>query len=337
MATDYTGWKVPKDVIIVAKECRVWNTSKSCYDTDGKYQGYVVDPDNKEMLKSALDWAKWTEYVQPYDQKTRTYKEVIEHEGIEHLFTNEGFTLELLDSANGSSQGGKLSFWNCKVSKDGKEFIVGIASDYLLEILLHNDFKNGVCQSTLSFARCKGGVGMMNKEMPSYQQFLNDEELRATLSKGKTKKRAPGHLYSTLTGGDVYFSTFYCWYEPVYEKAYNRYYDAFTGFRKLATPKVYYWQPAYNKEFTKKSEYLSKYLYLDDKIPARTDCGLVAEIDITDEDVLRNYEERTFVDDASTTAVTYTTVGLSTSKESYILPDHIRQWIISRGYKVLDE
>ena len=177
----------------------------------------------------------------------------------------------------------------------------------------------------------------MNKEMPSYQQFLKDEELRATLSKGKTKKRAPGHLYSTLTGGDVYFSTFYCWYEPVYEKAYNRYYDTFTGFRKLATPKVYYWQPAYNKEFTKKSEYLSKYLYLDDKIPARTDCGLVAEIDITDEDVLRNYEERTFVDDASTTAVTYTTVGLSTSKESYILPDHIRQWIISRGYKVLDE
>jgi hypothetical protein len=123
----------------------------------------------------------------------------------------------------------------------------------------------------------------------------------------------------------------------IYEKAYNRYYDAFIGFRKLATPKVYYWQPAYNKEFTKKSEYLSKYLYLDDKIPARTDCGLVAEIDITDEDVLRNYEERTFVDDASTTAATYTTVGLSTSKESYILPDHIRQWIISRGYKVLDE
>jgi hypothetical protein len=48
----------------------------------------------------------------------------------------------------------------------------------------------------------------MNKEMPSYQQFLKDEELRATMSKGKTKKRILGHLYSTLTGGNVFLGTF---------------------------------------------------------------------------------------------------------------------------------
>ncbi len=333
---NYKGWYVPEDVIIVAKEMRDWQNGE--YIITGKYQGYVVDANNKDMLASAHHWAKWTEYVQPYDKETHTYKEVIEHEGVEHQFINEGFTLELLDSANSSSQGGKLSFWNCKISKDDKEFIIGIASDYLLEILLHNNFVNGVCQAPLSFARCKGGVGMMNKEMPSYQQFLKDEELRTTMSRGKTKKRVPGHLYSTLTGGDVYFSTFYCWYEPVYQP--DRYYSYranFVGFKKLETPTVHYWQPSYNKEFTKKSEYVSKYLYLDDKIPARTDSGQVAEIDITDEEVLQLWAEKAYADDANTTAVTYTTVGLSTSKDSYTLPDSIRQWITSRGYQVWDE
>ena len=88
---------------------------------------------------------------------------------------------------------------------DGKSFIVGINSDYLLEILRYNDFVKGVCQSTMSFARCKGGVGMLNEAMPSYQQFLQDEEQRVAMSKGKTKKRIPGHLYKTLTDGHVFF------------------------------------------------------------------------------------------------------------------------------------
>jgi hypothetical protein len=99
---------------------------------------------------------------------------------------------------------------------------------------------------------------------------------------------------------------------------------------------MHYWQPLYNKEFTKKSEYLGKYFYLDNKIPARTDSGQVAEIDITDEELLRRWEERTFTDDATQSQPSYTTVGLSTSKDSYTLPDNIMQWITSRGYQVWD-
>ena len=122
MATsNYVGWRVPEKVIIVAKACRHWENGE--YTIDGTYQGYVVDAGNKEMLESARNWAKWTEYVQPYDRETRTYAAVIDHEGIEHEFDNEGFTLTLLESADGSSQGGKLSFWNCKISKGDKEFI----------------------------------------------------------------------------------------------------------------------------------------------------------------------------------------------------------------------
>ena len=344
MASEYKGWKVPEEVIIVAKECRVWDTKSGIYLTDGKYQGYVVDANNKDMLESARGWAKWTEYGPRYknDAGIWVYEYQIEHAGVEHSFKNEGFTLELLESADGSSQGGKLSFWNCKISKDDKEFIIGIASDYLLEILRYNDFKRGVCQSTLSFARCKGGVGMMNKEMPSYQQFLKDEELRATMSKGKTKKRILGHLYSTLTGGNVFLGTFYRWYEPVYEKDRYRYYgDKLVGFKKLDKPKVVYWQPWYDERLKTKSDYLNRgYGFgFDDKLPARSDSGMVVELDISDEEALDIQLKKCLKEDENVHGPSYYThiIGTSTNKDLYIMPDWVRQWVTSRGYKVWDE
>jgi hypothetical protein len=333
----YEGWRVPTNIINVAKDNRIWKDGKYiCVDTP---QGYVVDPDNKKMLETALSWAKWTEYKGEFNKETRRYDEQIDHIGEVHEFNNEGFTLTLLDSANSSSQGGKLSFWNCLIAKDDKEFIIGIASDYLLEILLHNDFINGACQSTLSFARCKGGVGMMNKDMPSYQQFLQDELHRAAMKKGKTKKREPGHLYSTLTGGDVYFSTFYRWYEPVLEDRGYYYNKRLIGFKKLASPVALYWQPWYDEELNKKSEYFSRSFYLSESTPARTDSGVVAEIDITDDEILDKHFEKLF---KYITTGNYSlgafcnSFGLSTSKDSYEMPDYIRSFIIERGYKVWD-
>ena len=327
----YEGWRVPSNIIIVAKDCRVWKNGK--YVADGTPQGYVVEPNNKSMLESALNWAKWTEYQGEYNKETRRYEKQIEHVGKVYEFVNEGFTLAILDSANGSSQGGQLSFWNCLISKDDKEFVIGIASDYLLEILLHNDFKNGVCQSTLSFARCKGGVGMMNKAMPSYQQFLQDEQHRVAMKKGKTKKREPGHLYSTLTGGNVYFTTFYIWYEPVYRDAARRWSADLIGFKKLDKPLVRYWQPTYDKEFTKKSEYISGYFWLDDNTPARTDSGIVAEIDISDEELFEKIINRFFpAEGSSTYFVNYVGIGLSNTE--YTMPEAMHKFITDRGYKV---
>lgn len=337
MATEYKGWKVPEKIIIVSKVHKIWDYKLGRYSTDEDYQGYVVDPGNKTQLESALNWAKWTEYRGEYNKETRRYDVQIEHEGEVHEFENDGFTLTLLESADGSSQGGKLSFWNCKVSKDGKEFIVGIASDYLLEILLHNDFVKGVCQSTLSFARCKGGVGMMNKSMPSYQQFLKDEELRNSMKKGKTKKREPGHLYSTLTGGDVYFSTFYKWYEPVYEQRGYLYGRELIGFKRLEKPEEAYWEPWYDDRHTKKSEYFERSFYLSRSLPARTDSGAVVEIDITDEEVIAKYTEKviTSIVERGTTFSTFDNfIGLSTDKHSYELPELLRELIIKRGLKI---
>lgn len=338
MSASYKGWKVPEEIIIVSKACTDWDSKNCCTVILEEMQGYVVEPGNESMLQSAHYWAKWTEYGE-YDQTTRKYAKQIEHEGIEHRFKNEGFTLELLECANSSSQGGKLSFWNCKVSKDGKSFIVGIASDYLLEILLHNVFVNGVCQTTLSFARCKGGVGMLTKSMPSYQQFLLDEEQRKAVNKGKTKKREPGHVYKTLTEGHVFFGTYYRWYEPVYdEKCFYHYNRNIIGYKRLDKPIVQYWQPWYDERFTKKSEYFNSGFYWSDKTPARADYGVVAELDMTDEEVLEKHLKNVFKEDAEKWAASCVglSVGVTTNKDNYVLPEYIRSWVVSRGLKIWD-
>lgn len=342
--SDYKGWKIPDKVVIVAKDMREWKDGD--YVTTGRYQGYVVDANNKEMLESAHSWAKWTEYVKPYDQETHTYADVIEHPGIEYQFENEGFTLKLLNSADGSSQGGKLSFWNCEISKDDRSFVIGIASDYLLEILLYNTFIDGVCQEKLSFARCKGGVGMTTKNMPIYKQFLEDEQKRAAVGKGKTKKRVPGHCYSTLTCGHVFFGTYYRWYEPVYEQRGYYYGRQLIGFKKLAEPIVQYWQPEYNPKFTKKSDYLNspgyRRIYWDNTTPARTDIGQVADIDMSCEEILEEHLKRVFSEDNLPENKFFNLhsywedVGVTTSKTEYELPDNIRKFILQHGFKIFD-
>ena len=182
---------------------------------------------------------------------------------------------------------------------------------------------------------------MMNKSMPSYQQFLQDEERRAAVKKGKTKKRVPGHLYSTLTGGDVYFSTFYKWYEPVFKEnsRYNWYKDL-VGFKKLKVPAVKYWQPCYSDKYSKKSEYFEHSFYLNDSTPARVDSGVVAELDIPDEEIL-NRRLKGLCDDIfsgkySLAAFT-DSIGLGISKDNYEMPEQLRELIIKKGYKVWDE
>lgn len=117
-------------------------------------QAYLVDPENKKQLASARHWATYTEYGD-YDYGTREYAWKIEHEPIEFEFDNTGFNFELLDCAGGSSQGGKLSFWNCIVSKDDKRFKIGINSDMLLEILKEGSFEKGKCTTTICFASKK--------------------------------------------------------------------------------------------------------------------------------------------------------------------------------------
>ena len=334
--SDYKGWKIPEKVIIVAKAQHHYVYSSGEHVFTGEYQGYVVDANNSDMLESAHRWADWTEHVKDsWDPETHAYKETIEHPGIDYLFDNEGFTLQILDSANGSSQGGKLSFWNCKITKDDKSFIIGIHSDYLLDILLCNTFVNGKCETPLMFARSKSGVGMTTKDMPIYKEFLSDEEKRAKMKKGKTKKRIRGHLYSTLTGGEVYLGKFYRWYEPIYTTGGYYWQNKCVGFRKLQKPIVQYWSPWHDDDRCKTvRDHLNRGLYWSSSITARVDEGPVVEIDMTEDEILSAHNQHIIqgIEKGYEASSYWLSVGVSTSDKEYTMPEELRKIILEKGY-----
>ena len=133
MTEKYEGWNLYDKVIIVGKARTVWNREKYCWETqEGIQQGYLVDPKNKKQLENAERWAETVRYE--YNKELGRSEAVETVKGTVDTFDNDGFEIELLESADGSSQGGKLSFWNCKISKAGKTWIVGINADLLLSL-----------------------------------------------------------------------------------------------------------------------------------------------------------------------------------------------------------
>ena len=207
---DYQGYKLIDKIILVCRDVADHEESTSIHAKRRDYQAYLVDPSNNKQLESARHWAKWTEYGPSHKNEEtgkweREYE--IEHKPIEFEFDNNGFELELLDCAGGSSQGGKLSFWNCVVTKDDNRFIIGINSDMLLDLLKNATFVCGKCQSHLIFITQKGRVGMTVEGSDIYQQCVRDRELMSSLKKTQTSKFQFGDKISTATINDVYLGT----------------------------------------------------------------------------------------------------------------------------------
>ena len=344
--TNYAGWQLFDKVIIVAKKYRHWVDHE--YITDG-LQGYVVDPSNKKMLESACHWGRWTEYGEddPITGRCKT----IEHEPEEFAFDNKDFTLELVDCAEQSSQGGKLSFWNCKITKDGHEFIIGIAANLLLDVLKSNTFIDGKCQSPLMFARCKGGVGMLSENMESYQQALKDMQLKKKVSSGKTSKHKLGHIYITLTESNAYLADLYCWYEPIIEQERRNwcsYDNKCVGFKKLDKPIKLKWFASINASESKLSDFEVSSWELRPKLPARIEDDKVIEYDISVEECIDKFIDAYLIEpvadylEAKKKGLTRNVymrnhlVGLSTSNKSYTLPDNVREALTTLGYRIED-
>lgn len=178
--SDYQGIKIYKRLIIVKNK---------------KGQGYIVEEGNKGSLETAERWASWGEYA-----------------GASFTYDNGNFDFELLDAAGGSNQGGKLSFWNCKITApDNEEFIVGINSEILLELLKYNKFENGkLLNKKIYFGRIRGNaVGAFTDNMPLFEQAKKDEETRIKNNK-KTVKYDPGTVVSSLSEGKrIYYGVAY--------------------------------------------------------------------------------------------------------------------------------
>ena len=157
------------------------NCNKCC---DYK-QAYIV-ASSKGSYENAVRWAKGY-----YNKNDNTYEE--------YTTENRDFELSILESANGSSQGGKLSFWNCLVRKDGKEFTVGVTSNSLCELLKKTTWINGVCQESISFNRTQN-VDVI--------RTCDIKQTTATLTK-KTTKLEIGKTYGTkktegICAGEIY-------------------------------------------------------------------------------------------------------------------------------------
>lgn len=279
----YQGWTLFDQVELVLKKERVWREGQISYRPVSK--AYVVDPSNKSMHESAINWG--TESVYEDDKEgNRVYKK-IPPEVI--TLDNSGFTLELLEAANGSSQGGKLSFWNCLISKDGQSWKIGIGSDLLCELLKQSTFVNGVCQQPVFFARRNGNVGMLHKDCQAYKDAVADMEAKATVkSAKKTKKWAQGHNYVTLREDTMYLYPIYSWVEPIFSGVQRGWgvYDKFLGYRKLDKPKKLFMTADTMMSLSKVSQYFDEkgpYIYIQDSLPSRMAGNLQIKVDMTDE------------------------------------------------------
>lgn len=208
---DYQGYKLVDKIMLICRDAL-----STFAESEKIYQAYLVDPSNKKQIESARHWAKWTEYGPSFKNEESgrwEHEYEIKHEPVEFNFDNNGFTLELLDCAGGSSQGGKLSFWNCLVKKDNLTFKIGINSDMLLELLKNATFVNGKCQSSLIFITQKGKVGMTVEGSATWQQCVKDRELKKSLTSKATSKFTFGDKVSTPTINDVYLGTITKYYE----------------------------------------------------------------------------------------------------------------------------
>lgn len=188
----YNNWKSMDKIAIVYEV----NDSKLP-------KAYVTDASDKKSLQSAINWAK--------GYRTNKEPEIIETD-------NKDFTISLESAASGSySQGGKLSFWMCKINKSGiPTFQVGINSDLLFNLFQHSIFNNGVCSEKVEFVRHLGQLGVLHKNMPEYKEMLADIETKNNIKTGKTTKWKPGYVYKTLTQEDVCFGKF----SPIITRSY---------------------------------------------------------------------------------------------------------------------
>lgn len=190
---NYKGYKIPSKIKIVRSNWKYENMD----------QGFIVDPDTKGQLETALNWAAG------YNDEKReeVKKNIIETD-------NEGFEVEFLKPAGGSSQGGKLSFWDCKITKDDISYIVGINQDLLLELIKSATIIKGKVQEKCLFVKQRGNTGIIIKDSEIYRACMKEIETKNKLQNlKKTTNWEKGYYYNTPTGlSDIYIGDAYLWF-----------------------------------------------------------------------------------------------------------------------------
>ena len=234
---DYKGIKIYNKLIIVERT----SNTEGGYNWKGRTinQGYIVDIGNKKSLENALNWAKWTytdtDLVNKYwkirdkfgsdSLEAKEAKAAYEatkttYNGIVHEYINGQFEITLDEAADGSSQGGKLSFWNCIITApDGKNFLIGINSELLLHLMMATTLVNGKCQEKVWLGRVGGTqVGVFTENMEDFKQAKLDEQQRQAVKTGSVKY-IPGDIVKTLKEKELYLGEAYQYYH--FESGWN--------------------------------------------------------------------------------------------------------------------
>lgn len=172
------SWTMEDEIILVVSNNK-WKYRKA----------YLVNPKDKNSLNNAKHWAG-------EDHEVVTTK-------------NEGFELTITNSAGGSSQGGKLSFWDCTITKDDILVDIGINASVLCSLIKQSTFINGVCQQTVSLARMNSQQCAIHEGMTEYKECIDYLNLKKSRNTKKTTKYIVGHNYVTTTLNDLYLGQFY--------------------------------------------------------------------------------------------------------------------------------
>lgn len=235
----YNYWKMMDKVgvAVCSQKQETWRGKET-------FDGYIFEADDEKARKTAEEWAR--RYENRYDND----KETIIHEPNAHIFDNSGFTVTILDSAGGSSQGGRLSFWKCRVEKDGVEFIVGVNDAILADLVRNSDIEKGKVKQGLMFVRKGGQPGFIHEGMDAYEEAVKDKKHKeAVKSAKKTTKWEIGGVYSTITQKSICIGEIWDRYEEKEVQDNRSWYGKRTTLVKRDKPvKVLAWMP-YSEQY----------------------------------------------------------------------------------------
>lgn len=188
---------IPSKILIVSKVKEY---------SDGAPQAYIVDPENRKQLDSARKWGVEYKYHGIFNQRE-------EIEPIEYFVDNNNFTLTILDCAGSSSQGGKLSFWNCLIEREPDiRVVVGIDQTNLLLLLKQSTLINGRVSEKLSLAKFSSTAGVVHPGMQEWHKSKQNK-LSGKAGEKKTTKWQLGRNYTSLTKDSLYIGDLYYWIE----------------------------------------------------------------------------------------------------------------------------
>lgn len=183
--------KIYDNIVLFGKEIERYDFNLKHLIKSDLLDFYVSDENNQNTLTTGRNWA--SRHCKDQDKVVEIHTE------------NKGFKLSLDSSADNSSQGGKLSFWMCRIDKDNIHGRIGINQKELNELFKESMFINGVCQQEVCFYRVNGNVGACVVGGERYKEFYQAKDRDIKLSKAKkTAKWELGRLYETKTTKQVW-------------------------------------------------------------------------------------------------------------------------------------